>query len=367
MNESFDRGNLAETPLSRVFFHLWENRSTGCLTISLEDDLKTVFFSRGDLALAAGSFSEIDFQKRLLADRILSAIQAEDCLEHCRRNGVSFVRALIEKEALPPGRAWQLLIEFWFEGILPLFDRDRGDYRFEPDLELAEERIFASLPTLEFILHGIRRMRNHRLIEACLPAESESIQPLFPSYAAGLGLAAYEKHIHKLMAHSSSLADLYTLSQAGKKETQKAVFALIELGLAGLSQIRNQTKTPTEIASPGLEKIWSEFNEKCSFIYKYISKEIGPVALSVLQKALEEVRAQLAPPLQGLYLRPDGRIEFKPFPLVSLNPFQEESRKIFLGLLNEILAAEVLAVKKTLGNAHEAAVVKNLEKIGELA
>jgi hypothetical protein len=34
-------------------------------------------------------------------------------------------------------------------------------------------------------------------------------------------------------------------------------------------------------------------------------------------------------------------------------------------VLNEILTAEVLAVKKALGNAHEAGVIKSLERIGE--
>jgi hypothetical protein len=50
---------------------------------------------------------------------------------------------------------------------------------------------------------------------------------------------------------------------------------------------------------------------------------------------------------------------------MSLTLFTEESRKQFIRVLNEILMAEVLAVKKALGNAHEAGVVKSLEKIGE--
>lgn len=368
MDGNVHHGSLTETPLARILFHLWENRLTGGLTLSLEEGDKPLFLSRGDVALVAGFFSETEFEKHLIADRFLTTLQAEDCREHSQRRGVSFLRALIEKDVFPPGRAWQLLNEFWFESLFPLFDRDQGEYRFEAEIEVAEERIFSSFPTPECILHGIRRMKNFRLIEACLPAETESLRPLHPSYAPGLILASHEKHVHRLMAHCSSLADLYALSQAGKKETQRAVFALLQVGLAGPAQTKDQVKAPAETPSaPGLDKVWSDFNEKCAFIYKYISKEIGPVALSVLQKALDEVRAQQTPSLQGLYLRPDGRVEFKPFPLVSLSPSNEEGRKHFLALLNEILTAEVLAVKKTLGNAHEAAVVRNLEKIGELA
>jgi hypothetical protein len=137
------------------------------------------------------------------------------------------------------------------------------------------------------------------------------------------------------------------------------------LGLAALSPSPAPAKPTPELSSAGLEKIWADFNDKCAYIYRYISKEIGPVGLSVLEKSLEDVRLRLTPPFQGLELRPDGRVEFSPFPLMSLTLFTEESRKQFIRVLNEILMAEVLAVKKALGNAHEAGVVKSLEKIGE--
>jgi hypothetical protein len=365
MDENLWSGDLGSTPFPHVLFRLWENRRSGALKISLEESDKTIFFANGDLALAVASVSDISFQRRLLAGRALTAMQAEDGAGYARKNGIPFARALIERDILPIRRVWNLLADFWAEDIFPLFDRTQGDYVFDPEARLPEEKIFASLPTLPFILQAIRRMKNHRLIEAWLPAETEAVQVLAPAQADFLQLDPHEKHILRLMIQSACLGDLYTLSLAGKKETQKVVYALIHLGLAGPPQPRNKMKSPGEMSSAGLEKTWNDFNDKCAYIYKYISKEIGPVALSVLEKALDEVRMRLAPPLQGLHLRPDGRVELKPFPLLSLSFFNEESRKNFLHLLNEVLAAEVLSVKKTLGNAHEAAVVKNLEKIGE--
>ncbi len=365
MDENLWRGDLVSTPFPQVLFRLWENRRSGALKISLEEGDKTIFFTKGELALAVASFSDIGFQRRLLAGRVLTALQVEDGASYARQNGIPFARALIERDILPAHRVWDLLAEFWAEDIFPLFDRTQGDYVFDPEAQLPEEKIFASLPTPKFILQAIRRMKNHRLIEAWLPAETETIQVLAPAQADFLQLGPHEKHVLKLMVQSACLGDLYTLSLAGKKETQKVVFALLHLGLAGPPQPRNKMKSPGELSSAGLEKTWNDFNDKCAYIYKYISKEIGPVALSVLEKALDEVRMRLAPPLQGLHLRPDGRVELKPFPLLSLSFFNEENRKNFLRLLNEVLAAEVLTVKRTLGNAHEAAVVKNMEKIGE--
>jgi hypothetical protein len=95
-------------------------------------------------------------------------------------------------------------------------------------------------------------------------------------------------------------------------------------------------------------------------VYLSVHLKERPAGLA-FRKIPEDVRLRLAPPFRAL-ARSDSRVG-SALPLMSLT-FTEESRK-FIRVLNEILMAEVLAVKKTLGNAHEAGVVKSLEKIGE--
>jgi hypothetical protein len=367
MDEKFWRGNLAAAPLPQLLFSFWERKTSGRLRIQGEGAERNLFLSKGDLALAEGFYSETAFTQRLIQNEILTAHQVEDNINYASENKVSFFRALIELGLLSPSQAWEILTEFWQEDLAPLFDWQQADYAFEACSNPSEVRVLAAASTPDFILRGIRGMKNFSLIESSLPADAESLQVLSPSYADTLKLDPHERYILGLLQHTPRLQDLYAQSQLGKQETKRVIFAFLQVGLAGLAQQKNNKAKPLpELSSAGLEKIWSEFNDKCSYIFKYISKEIGPVALNVLEKALDEVRAKLGPPLQGLELRGgDGRIEFKPFPLVSLNVYNEENFRNFVRLLNEILMAEVLAVKKTLGNAHEAAVVKNLERIGE--
>lgn len=327
--------------------------------------MKNLCFSQGDLSLAEGFFSEGEFANRLITRNILPGQQVEETSKYALENKTSFLRALVERSLLPPSRAWQVLTDFWREDLAPLFDWPQADYVLDTSSTIPKAQVFIVASTPEFIIQGIRGMKNFSLIEAFLPSDSESLQVLSPVYADILKLDAPERYILTIIPHAPSLQELYTVSQLGKKETQRVIFALLHLGLAGLAQHKNKVKLPPDFSSAGLEKIWSDFNDKCSYTFKYISKEIGPVALNVMEKALDEVRAKLGPPLQGLELRADGRIELKPFPLLSLNLYNEESFKNFIRVLNEILVAEVLAVKKTLGNAHEAVVVKNLDRIGE--
>jgi hypothetical protein len=365
MTEDIWRGRLAETPLPLLFFHFWERRKSGALRLRGEAGERDFLISRGEQALAEGFFSEDLFRKRLMASRVLGVLQMEECANFAHEYGISLPRALIERGALGADRAFELVVDSWLDECLPAFDWPDGDFAFEPEAEVRAARIFTVVPTLEFILRGIRRMKNFNQIEACLPLETETVQVLSPSHAGHAPLTPSERHVLRLLHESPRLQTLYTESQLGKREAQRAVWALLALGLAGLPQSAGKVKPPADVSSGGLERTWSDFNDKCSYIFRYISKEIGPVAMNVLDKALDEVRPRLAPPLQSLDLRSDGRVELKPFPVAALNALQSESRRALVDILSEILVAEVLAVKKTLGNDHEAAVVKGLEKVGE--
>lgn len=365
MDENSWRGSLTATPLPQVLFRIWERKKSGLLKIQGAGAEKGIHFSKGELALAEGSYSEKDFQIGLMLTHILNSQQVEEAVRYARENRISLPRALVERGLLSPSRTWEILAGFWAEDLFPLFDWPQADYIFDPGTNPAEAQIFTITSTLGFIRQGILRMKNFSLIEAFLPPDTESLQVLSPAHADIIQLGMHEQYVLNVIQHSPRLQDLYALSQLGKKETQRVVFTLLHLGLAGFYQQKNRVKPLLELSSAGAEKIWSDFNDKCSYIFKYTSKEIGPVAMNFLEKALDEVRVKLGPPLQSLALRADGRIELKPFPLISLNLYNEESLKNFIRVLNEILVAEVLAVKKTLGNAHEAAVVKNLERIGE--
>jgi hypothetical protein len=367
MAEDTWRGNLAATPFAQALFRIWEKRESGQLNIRGDEEEKSICFIKGDPVLAEAYFSSDLFLKKLLSTQALTAVQAEDCVSHAREMKVSYPRSLIEREIISSSRVWELLAEFWMEELFVLFDWPRAELTFHSGEMAQDSQIYGTFPALPVIMQGIRRMKNHGLIEAFLPPETEFLQLLAPAHSDHLQLAPQEKHVLGILRQSARLGDLYALSQAGKRETQKTVFALLILGLIGFFPASGLAKATPGLSSAGLEKIWSGFNDKCSFIHKYISKEIGPVGQSVLEKALEEVRARLAPPFRGLELRGDGRIEFSSFPLMSLTLCTEETRKNFIRLLNEVLVAEVLAVKKALGNSHEAAVVRNLEKIGELS
>lgn len=358
------RGSLALTPLAQLLFRLWQKESSGLLKIQNGETDRLYAFHKGHLAAEKDSFNGKDFAAVLIKKNLLDPARLAKCEEHTGRTNSSLLRAFIELNLLAPSFLWNQVEEYIKENILPLFDWAEGEYAFSTTT-FPECQILARIKTLELILQGVRRMENHALRSAHLPPESETLQTYSPPHRNFIPLEPHEKYILHIIGDSPTLKELCATSELGGEETRNTVYVLLSVGLVGPSPQKSKNRHVPDFSPSEIEKILSVFNEKCALIHKYISKEIGPVAQSVLEKSLEEIRPRLGPPFQNLELRPDGRIEMKVLLKMSLNLQNEDMKKNLVRGLNEILAAEVLAVKKTFGSEHEAALIKNFEKMGE--
>jgi hypothetical protein len=366
MDEAVRQGNLSQTSFVRLLADIWKDGLTGVLSVRTASGPKWFTFENGALTIDRVSFPEKDFLQSLLTTGVADLISLDRAEEHAQQQGRSVIRAIIETGLLPAGRLWELMEGFVRETAFSLFDAEEAEFEFA--LRPAPGPAYirdVSVPGL--ILEGARTMTNDSLFARQLPADSETVQRLDPSLLDGLELAPPEAYLLDLLGQGRSVADLLGSSDLGERETRRLLFVFITLGLAGTRPPKPKTgRFPAEMTLADMDKVFGQFNAKCSYIFKYISKEIGPVALSVIGNSLEDVRARLDPAFQGLELKADGRIELKSFLKTSMNLIGEDSRRGLLRSMDEILVAEVLAVKRTLGSAHESALVKSLERVGEL-
>jgi hypothetical protein len=368
MDESLRRGNLSRTPFPRLLAGLWGEGLTGTLSVGGPGGPKTFSFEDGSLAVERDSFPSADFLRALLTSGAVDLISLGRMEEYAQETGVPVVRAALELDLLPPARLWALLEEFVKAEVFALFDSEEGDFEFTPRPAMSGPAYVRGLFVPRLLLEGGRRMSNHGLIERQLPVEAETVQGLQPALLELLELEPHEKYLLGLLDPAPTLAELLESSDLGKRESRRVLFVFICLGLAGTRAPKPKTaRLPAEMSLADVEKIFGAFNAKCSYIFKYISKEIGPVASSVIRNSLEDVRGRLDPVFQGLELKPDGRIEVRSFLKTNMNLVGDESRRSLLRSMDEILVAEVLAVKRTLGPGHESALVKSLEKVGETA
>jgi hypothetical protein len=366
MSDNRLEGRLGSTPFARVLFEIWQKERSGRLRLIHEGAETSLFFERGRLCVESETFPEEAFAGSLLKRRLLGSDVLADCRSFADLNNGSLLKAMLELQALPSYVLWPLLEAFVRENVYPIFDWEEGEFGFDRKQFPAENIWLRGIDLPGLILEGIRRMENQKGIEAQLPPEDELLEAKSPYYADSLDLHPQEEYLLALVESAGSPKEIAARSLLSRKEARRILYALIILGLVGPAQPKNKNHKPVpEFSGIEMERILGAFNDRCAYVFKYISKELGPVALNVLEKSLEEVKGHLDPSLHRLSLRPDGRIDPRTFLKMNLGISGEEGRKNFLRSLDEILGAEVLAVKKTLGNAHEALLVKNLEKLGE--
>ncbi len=366
MENSHFFGQLSSLPWPRLLSQLWQKKKSGCLELRLEKETVRFWLIRGNMLVIADSLplgflsdflqAQGRFDSQLLS-QAFNQVKEKDCL---------LLRCLIDYVGLTPEEAWSWLVKGWKEWFYNFFDLDltNGQYALEP-MTPEDSLAYAELPTPELILEGVRRMKNLSLIEVHLPEADSILQVNSNSQLTTFPLTPVEKYIIRLLGTGLSLNEFYSRCHLSRQECQRTLFALLSLELVNPVAASAFSKKSASPTLTQLDNVLASFNEKCAFIFRFVSKEIGPVAWNVLEKALEEIRPHLSTPLAKATLQEDGRFDLPEANRLVWQFLNAPFRQAILRDLNEILMAEVLAVKRTLGPELERTLVQNLEKIGE--
>jgi hypothetical protein len=367
MDDWFSSQEFARAPVARVLAEIWRQGLSGTLYVRAAGVPKGLSFERGSLVLDSVSFEEKDFFRFLLTSGEADLIGLTRVEEHAQKTGGSSLRALVELSLVTPEGLWTLLRSYARSEALALVEDGAMEREFHsrsgPPARVYVEGI--DVPGL--LLEGARRLEDDgAAITGVLPAPGDVVRrlPAFSTEAFGLSLT--EKYVLGLLDPPKALKEICDASDVGAPETRRALFALILLGLAGTAGPKPKTaKLGGDLALAGMDRLLGVFNAKCVFLFRHISKEVGPVAFNLVGKALDEVRGHLDPAFQSAELGADGRLEIKSPIRVNANIVGDDCRRSMLRSMDEILAAEVLLVKRTLGPEQEAAVVRSLDKLGE--
>jgi hypothetical protein len=358
-------GNLDDIHFSELLSHIWRSERSGRLEIAKEEQKRSVDFYEGQVVLVKDSLDK----KLLLKIIVEKGLTAQSSLkkfdESLVDNNLSLTRAMLEEGLLSPVQLWECLKVYQSKSLFPVFDWKEAEYFFDPDKPIHKHDILTRYPTPDLILLGIRQMTNKMLIQSLSPDDNKSVEILTSEMDGQIKLNPPEQYLLSLIESQKVMGSIYAMSELGKAETQKIMLSFLSLGMVGFPRKKKSGHISQEISKTEIYGIMDAFNEKCSYIFKYISKEIGPVALNILEKCIEDTKPLLSPILAKARLTPDGKIETNSVIKGGIALSGEEIRAQLLPGLNEILVALVLAVKRTLGNEHEAMLVKNLKKIGE--
>jgi hypothetical protein len=348
----------------QILFSVWESKTSGLLLIKNEKIEKKLTFLRGDLAIDKDSFDEKEFLKYLLKNRSLDGPSVKKCEARSEKKKTSLLAALLDLGFLAPQHLWENMEAFVKRERYPLFDLFPLTLSLVSEKIPSEGSILFTIPTLGFIREGIYRMKNFKLIDSLIPKENEDFQKLSPGHEDQIDLQPFEEHLIQAVCEEPDPRNVMKTNTLGEKHTKKTLFALFCLGILGPSPMATPNKPLQEFSAVEIQKILDTFNAKCAHIHKSVSKELGPVALNLIQKSIDDIKPNLSQHFQNIRLEIDGKIDLQSVQKANIILSDREKVQSIIKSLNEILAAEILAVKKNLGSDFESSLIKSLENIG---
>jgi hypothetical protein len=350
-------GNLAEFDVATILAQMNHQSLDGQLKISTATFSKTLWLENGCIIFAQSSLIEDSLGSFLLRRQVIDADIFEKSSTYMQDKKIRRGRALLEMGLLSPEQLWAEVSAHLHAIILSLFTLKSGKYDINPRPESSNENIVLNVPVPEAILEGIRQIQDQPFIES----KFRENMALFPSVNQNhfpTTLKPYEAHILSLAAEGAPLSEIIARSELLRFDTLKILYGLLKLEYICDRQQPARQPTPTGACHfpttfTSFEDILKYYNVKLEYIYRILSKEIGPVAQSILFEAITTILESIPACFHNLEITSDGRIEEKSI-LKSIwyDNFEEHSNEFLKGL-EEILYAEIYAVKRHLGKEHE--------------
>ncbi len=357
------KGNLSGRPFPLLLFSLWQESATGSLKINGPSLKKELDFLSGSIVFSGENLMFGPFCQGLVKKGLLGAEDLKSCKDTAREHNDSLIKIFMEQHVFTPDRFWQLMEEYVQEDLFSLFDRLDGEFFFDAEKDPARTGVLLFISVTEFIRQGVDRMKNFDVFKKHLPGNSDSVLTLSPRGKNRSSFRPHEKYLMHVIENHKNLEDIHRSSKLGMVETQRVLFYLLCTGVLIATRNAGNDHWASTVSQTELQDQMEDLNRRCAYIHKFMSKEIGPVSLKVLEKSINEINGYLSPLFKGVRLQKDGRIDIKSILKAQMTPSGRISGKYLFRDLNEILAAEVLAVKKTIGSKKESLLIKNLKEI----
>jgi hypothetical protein len=351
------KGQLADLSVPEILQQLGAAGATGILTLVAGGARKAVYLKDGKIVFASSNLPNDRLGEILLREGKITVEEYDTSIKAISR-GKRQGKALIEMGALSPKDLWEGVQFQVKEIVYSIFNWDEGTFHFEESSLPEKERITVDLDISEMLLAGIRRVDAAGRLQSRYP-EGDMLLETVPGKKPS-ALEPYEDHVLALVDGERSVIDISRESEIGDNETLKVLYALLCTGTLRVKGRKVHALDQDFVPVDSVYSVLESFNQMYEHIFKYMVREVGPIAENVLEKYVASLRESRKDVFAGLKLLKDGTIDGAVVEK-NLNRFPEEQRRgILVDALNELLYAELLAVKRTLGNEHEAALIRTL-------
>lgn len=272
--------------------------------------------------------------------------------------GEKLGKALVDCGGLSPRDLMEARRRQVAQIAVSLFEWEDGEFVFSEGETPQDEGVEVDLPIGTALVEGIRSVRNLALFRQRLPFDDWIFETI-PGVEGrpGVALDPHEAYVLRLVDGRRSLGEIGALSEFGEAETLRTLFLLFILGC-----LKMQGQAPAEAgdtaAADGLDGIVSRYNDMFGLVYQYLMKEVGPISDHLLGRALRDLEGSHPALFHRASLGGDGTVDAGLLRQNLRSLAGHPQRDALIEGLNELLYAELLVLRKTLGPQHEGRILR---------
>jgi len=358
------KGDLASVGLPDVLEFLRVTRRTGVLAFKKEALKKNLYIKDGNVIFANSNVLEERLGDLLLQwgriskdayDRSVSMLGSK------KRQG----RILVELGALTPKQLWEGVQDQIRQIVYSLFNWETGIFYFAEGELPSKENITADVSISELIVQGIRKIQEPALLFSKFPSREVILARMDYGIKERVKLERFERYVLELIDGQKTIDEICRESEIGDAETFKVMYMLLSIGYIKVKGKKTDSEESdvSGISFDEIKNIIGDYNKMYSFLYRYMMREVGPIAEHVLSKYLIDLRENNSSVFKNVSLKKDGTLDEDTI-AGNLNWLRAESkREALVNSLNEFLYSVILAVKRTLGPEHERLVIETLKDV----
>lgn len=367
-------GDAGEGDMFSILYNIYKQAITGTLVIETEDFEKRLIIEEGKIVFAASDRQEDAFGNFLLNRGLIDEEMFDRASSHMAEHSKRFGRSLIELGYFHYEQIWTWVPQHLKSIVFSFFDIQTARYRVlvEPDRDV--ENIVLDMDILSVLVEAIRTFKSEKFLRKTF----ENINHLFvcnTMLMTRLGLKPYENHVFDLVKRESRLDRILKGSELLEIDTLRFLFLFLVMEIINTKKCTEKPDSIPEMeelepvaprfsAFSSFEEALRYYNMKYELIYKVMLKEIGPISLSLLSKAMEDIMENLPAYFQKARLTHSGGIDEDPLlKAIWYHDFDQHIGEFLRGL-EEFLYTEIYAVKKHLGEEYEQQVLKWINGIG---
>lgn len=239
-------GNLETFYLSSLFQLLTNDKKTGKLRITHDDDVVTVHFCEGTIVSATSSDNEKQLGHLLRSEGVIGSIELEKHL-HIARNRKERLGKVLVDECFISKEELDTFVRMQVENILyTLFHWMKGKFRFEECAVSLADAADTQFETMELILEASRRVDEMSVLEKQIPARDQVLR--YTAEAATVNrqtaLNNQENAVLRLVNGTNTIKDIIYQSGYDEFTVVKALYTLLS---AGIVDVKEKTELSLKI------------------------------------------------------------------------------------------------------------------------